>query len=97
LYLVAAILKTHSANKLLIVNKFSKEKFGIKHTARDGEYHAPGFLDKNKDELPVNLVRAINEGERVFIRIFNLRVRDDEIIPEEKLDPKAKYLGYKFR
>jgi myosin heavy subunit len=79
---------------LLIVDKFSKEKFGIKHTARDGIYTAPGFTDKNLDMLPANLVEAINQGERVFKRIFNLKVTDDEIIKEEKV---AKFLGYKFR
>jgi myosin heavy subunit len=56
IYLVNDIIKNHSKNEYFFTPKFSKDKFGVKHTARPGEYFGPGFIEKNKDELPGNLV-----------------------------------------
>jgi myosin heavy subunit len=92
-----ACVKTHTANKYFFVPKFSKDKFGIKHTARDGEYFCPGFRDKNIDELPPQLIEELSKSERVFKRIFFNRLSDDEQVVETVRDKKEKFLAFKFK
>ena len=94
---VDQIQKNHGKSPYIFWNKMDKNKFGIKHTAKDVFYYAPGFVEKNKDELPPNLLTALEKGNNVIMRIFNRKLTDDEEIAEKVNNPMEKFLGYKFR
>jgi myosin heavy subunit len=84
-------------NPFILFHKMKKEVFMIKHTAKDVWYWTPGFVDKNKDELPKNLLDSLQVCDRVMMRIFNRKLTDDEELKEKVNDPMEKFLGYKFR
>jgi myosin heavy subunit len=54
-------------------------------------------VEKNKDELPENLISCLITGEKEIMKIFQNKLTHDEIIEEKVKNPKDKYLGYKFR
>ena len=91
------IQKNHGKNPIVLWDKMNKDKFGVKHTAKDVMYFAPGFVEKNKDELPGNLLTCIEKGDRVILRIFNKKLTDNEELAEKVNNPMEKFLGYKFR
>jgi myosin-5 len=95
--LMNEITKNFGSSPYIFFDKLNREKFGIKHTAKDVYYYSPGFIEKNKDELPGNLVSAFSKGNKVIVRIFTKKLRDDEDIAEKVNNPMEKFLGYKFR
>ena len=95
--LMDQIKKAHEKNPFIFFDKIKQELFGIKHTAKKVFYYSPGFTDKNKDELPKNLIENLDTIDRVMIRIFKKKLTDDEVLQERIADPEEKFLGYKFR
>lgn len=95
--LLGDIDKNHTGNKYFWIPKLKKSIFGIKHTAKNVEYYIQGFVEKNKDELPKNLVEAIHEGDAEIMKIFDQKITHDEIIEDKVANPMEKFLGYKFR
>lgn len=91
------IRKSHEKNDYTFFNKMKTHLFGIKHTAKKVFYHSPGFIEKNKDELPPDLLKVLEGGDRVLIRIFLNKLTDDEIMEQKVIDPEEKFLGTKFR
>ena len=97
----ADIIKTHKNSDWIKFPRFSKEKsFIVKHTARDVEYLTDGFVEKNKDELSMFLRTAIETSKPDIVGIFNgtsglKKIADFD--PNAKIDPREKYLGFKFR
>lgn len=91
------IQKNHGKNPIVLWDKMNKDKFGVKHTAKDVMYFAPGFVEKNKDELPGNLLTCMEKGDRVILRVFNKKLTDNEELAEKVNNPMEKFLGYKFR
>ena len=95
---MSSILSTHNKkNDFFFENRLKNHLFGIKHTAKDVYYNVNGFSEKNKDELPPNLLDAINNGDQEVAKIFNNKLTFDEELPEKPKNHKEKYLGYKFR
>jgi myosin heavy subunit len=95
--LVDMINKNHGKNVYMFWHKMDKTKFGIKHTAKDVYYYSVGFIEKNKDELPLYLLETMDTGNRVIMRIFRNKLTDDEVMEEKVANPMEKFLGYKFR
>lgn len=95
--LLNSIAKNHTGNEYFWVPRLKKDIFGIKHTAKDVEYYIQGFCEKNKDELPGNLVEVIHEGDAEIMKIFDQKMTHDEVLEEKKKNPLEKFLGYKFR
>lgn len=95
--LLGQISRNHQGNEYFWVPRLKKDIFGIKHTAKDVEYYVQGFVEKNKDELPANLVETIHEGNKEIMKIFDQKITHDEVIEEKKKNPLEKFLGYKFR
>lgn len=95
--LIDEIKSFHSKDENFFSNKLNPLIFGIKHTAKDVVYTITGFVEKNKDELPENLVECLNKGEKGIVKVFQTKLSDDEVVEVKKKDPKNKYLGYKFR
>lgn len=95
--LVEEIKKFHSKDNRFFSDKLNHMIFGIKHTAKDVKYTTNGFVEKNKDELPENLLECLKLGEKELMKIFQGKLTHDEEIEEKVKNPKDKYLGYKFR
>ncbi len=97
------ILKMHKNSSSIKFPRFAKElSFIVKHTARDVEYLTEGFVEKNKDELSPFLKEAIETSKQDVVDIFNetsgLQMTESQIqAPKGKVDPREKYLGFKFR
>lgn len=98
------VTKAHKTGGHIIFPKFANQlSFIVKHTARDVEYMADGFVEKNKDELSSFLSRAIDTSITDVVEIFNeisgLGITREQIEEKEKAtkNPKEKYLGFKFR
>lgn len=95
--LVDQITKAHEKSPYMSFEKLRKEVFCIKHTAKKVTYYSPGFTEKNKDELPKNLLEAMEDCDKVMLRIFKRKLTDTEEIQEKIASPEEKFLGYKFR
>ena len=95
--LMNQIRNAHTKNEFTFFDKIKQELFGIKHTAKKVFYTSTGFTEKNKDELPKNLLDNLSNCDRVMMRIFNRKLTDDEVLEEKINDPEEKFLGYKFR
>lgn len=81
--------------------KFAKElSFIVKHTARDVEYLTDGFVEKNKDELSPFLKQAFDTSYATIVAIFDMKSGLRNLPPDDpnaKVNPKEKFLGFKFR
>lgn len=95
--LMDQIRKAHDKSEYMFFDKMKTHLFGIKHTAKKVFYHSPAFIEKNKDELPPDLLKVLDTGDRVIMRIFKNKLTDDEVIDEKVVDPEEKFLGTKFR
>jgi len=50
--------------------RLARDKFIVKHYAGAVEYETPGWRDKNKDQLPENLVEMVRKSANKFIAIL---------------------------
>jgi myosin-5 len=91
------VRNSHNANEVAFFDKLKQNKFGIKHTAKNVWYTTDGFTEKNRDEFPPNLMEALQKADKTILRIFSLKLTDDEKIEDKKKDPQEKFLGFKFR
>ena len=72
--------------------------FIVKHTARDVEYATHSFVEKNKDEISTFLKNTLETGNQTIVNIFKKKEGLDLVEKEEgRVNPKEKYLGFKFR
>jgi myosin-5 len=93
--------KNHKASEHMSFPKIQKNlSFTVRHTARDVEYLADSFVEKNKEEFPEFLQKFINTCKTSIVGIFN-NTLDHPIKEEPELvDPKKGRqlsLGFKFR
>jgi myosin-5 len=95
--LMDQIKKQHEKNPYMFFHKMKQEVFGVRHTAKKVFYYSPGFIEKNRDELPPDLLAVLDGGDRVMMRIFKNKLTDDEVIEDKVIDPEEKFLGTKFR
>jgi myosin heavy subunit len=86
-----------SAAGYTFYHKMKPQLFGIKHTAKDVYYFSTGFVEKNRDELPGNLLTALEKADPMIMMIFNKKLRMDEVLEDKVANPMEKFLGYKFR
>lgn len=91
------IRNNHKAKKNFSAPRLNPNIFAIDHTAKKVEYTINGFVEKNKDELPANLIEAVSKMDREIYKIFEEKMTHDEVKEVKVKDPKEKFLGYKFR
>lgn len=88
---LSAVYKTHlsveESNKRFNANKKqqSQRKFAIVHYAGVVEYDTAGFLEKNKDEMPMVASELFTNSSCVFIqdigKHFSTKINDADAIP----------------
>ena len=96
------IKRNHKTSQDIQFPRFSEHlSFIVIHTARDVEYLTDSFVEKNKDELSPYLQKAIDSSKKEIKDIFNnisgLNLPPKKVDPNERKNPKEKYLGFKFR
>ena len=87
--------KVSEKKGLIKYHRMHKELFYIKHTARDVEYTITGFIDKNKDDVSDDIVKAINTCDKHVVNIYNEIINDESTI-EENTEKNSKFLAFKF-
>ena len=104
------LIKNDKAFKKVKENKFKVDKFvspffTVQHTAKDVEYSNSNFIEKNKDETKINVLKAIlNSKNKIFNYIFTVSLSDEEFINEKNkltddkkwVNKDEKFLGLKF-
>lgn len=93
--------KNHKASEYVAFPKIQKNlSFTIRHTARDVEYLADGFVEKNKEEFPEFLQKFLNTCKASIVGIFNntldLPAKEETDIVDPKKGRQVS-LGFKFR
>ena len=87
------------------VDKFVSPFFSVEHTAKPVEYSCNNFIDKNKDETKINVLKSIlNSKSQIFNYIFTITLENDEFIAEKNkltddkkyVNKDEKFLGLKF-
>ena len=103
-------LKNDKAFKKVKENKFFVDKFvspffSVEHTAKTVEYSCNNFIDKNKDETKINILKSIlNSKSQIFNFIFTITLNNEEFISEKNkltddkkyVNKDEKFLGLKF-
>ena len=87
------------------VDKFVSPFFSVEHTAKTVEYYSNNFVDKNKDETKINVLKSIlNSKSQIFNYIFTVTLDNEEFIVEKDkltddkkwVNKDEKFLGLKF-
>ena len=87
------------------VDKFVTPFFKVDHTAKPVEYSCNNFIDKNKDETKINVLKSIlNSKNQIFNYIFTVTLNNEEFISEKNrltddkkwVNKDEKFLGLKF-
>ncbi len=87
------------------VDKFVSPFFSVVHTAKPVEYNSNNFIDKNKDETKINVLKSIlNSKSQLFNFIFTITLDNEEFIAEKNkltddkkwVNKDEKFLGLKF-
>ena len=87
------------------VDKFVSPFFSVQHTAKTVEYSCNNFIDKNKDETKINVLKAIlNSKNKIFNYIFTVTLNEEEFQKEKNkltddkkwVNKDEKFLGLKF-
>ena len=87
------------------VDKFVSPFFSVEHTAKPVEYNSNNFIDKNKDETKINVLKSIlNSKNQLFNFIFTITLDNQEFIEEKNkltddkkwVNKDEKFLGLKF-
>ena len=87
------------------VDKFISPFFSVQHTAKTVEYYSNNFIDKNKDETKINVLKAIlNSKNKIFNYIFTVTLNEEEFLKEKNkltddkkwVNKDEKFLGLKF-
>lgn len=60
--------KTHSEHNSYVRPQGNREHFTIKHYAGDVRYDTPGFLEKNRDTLAIDVMGALRVSENALVR-----------------------------
>ena len=104
------LIKKDKAFQKVKENKFSVAKFvtpffSVQHTAKTVEYYCNNFVDKNKDEIKINVLKAIlNSKNKIFNYIFTVTLDEEEFQKEKTrltddkkwVKKEDKFLGLKF-
>ena len=104
------LIKNDKAFQKVKENKFAVDKFvspffSVQHTAKTVEYYSNNFVDKNKDETKINVLKAIlNSKNKIFNYIFTVTLNDEEFLKEKNkltddkkwVNKDEKFLGLKF-
>ena len=104
------LIKNDKAFKKIKENKFFVGKFvtpffSVEHTAKTVEYSCNNFIDKNKDETKINVLKSIlNSKSQIFNLIFTITLNNEEFISEKDrltddkkwVNKDEKFLGLKF-
>jgi len=96
------LVKTyHKPGMAFAIPRMSKESFIVKHTAKDVEYNIENFRAKNKDELPKVIEDNMKNSSLTLVsRIWKGLCLDEdeaEAMSPSKINPRDRFLGYKFR
>ena len=87
------------------VDKFVSPFFSVVHTAKTVEYNSNNFIEKNKDETKINVLKSIlNSKNQIFNYIFTISLNNEEFISEKNrltddkkwVNKDEKFLGLKF-
>ena len=87
------------------VDKFVSPFFSVEHTAKAVEYCCNNFIDKNKDETKINVLKSIlNSKSQLFNYIFTITLNNEDFISEKNkltddkkwVNKDEKFLGLKF-
>ena len=104
------LIKNDKAFQKVKENKFAVDKFvtpffSVQHTAKTVEYYSNNFIDKNKDETKINVLKAIlNSKNKIFNYIFTVTLNEEEFQKEKNrltddkkwVNKDEKFLGLKF-
>ena len=104
------LIKKDKAFQKVKENKFAVDKFvtpffSVQHTAKTVEYHCNNFVDKNKDETKINVLKAVlNSKNKIFNFIFTVTLSEEEFEKEKNrltddkkwVNKDEKFLGLKF-
>lgn len=82
---VSKVLDTHTSHSYLESTKFNKMTFLIRHYAGDVIYDGSGFLEKNKDTLPTDLVTLLSSSASSLV---------SNIFTPRKASHGARHRGY---
>lgn len=82
---VSKVLDTHTSHSFLEGTKFNKMTFLIRHYAGDIIYDGSGFLEKNKDTLPTDLVTLLSSSASPLV---------SNIFTPRKTSHGARHRGY---
>ncbi|CAD7943474.1 unnamed protein product, partial [Amoebophrya sp. A25] len=94
--LVNKLTKVHSDHPRFQVVKLDRSAFVVKHFAGDVRYSSHRFLDKNKDQLSVDLIQCIKSSHCSYISsLFHGDARYEAPIPGRKR--KIKTISAEFR
>ena len=88
--------KISEKSGLIKYHRMHKELFFIKHTARDVEYTITGFIDKNKDDVSDDIIKAINTSDKNVVNIYNEIIDDESTVEEGEVTKNSKFLAFKF-
>ena len=95
--LMDQIQKNHSNSSYLSYDKLKQDIFAVRHVAKKVIYTSGGFVEKNKDELPMNLLEVIDTADKYMVRIFRKVLIEKEDVVSKSTDPDDKFLTHKFR
>ena len=104
------LIKNDKSFKKVKENKFFVDKFvtpffSVEHTAKTVEYSCNNFIDKNKDETKINVLKSIlNSKSQLFTFIFTVTLNNEEFTAEKNkltddkkyVNKDEKFLGLKF-
>ena len=87
------------------VDRFVSPFFSVEHTAKTVEYSSNNFVDKNKDEIKINVLKSIlNSKNQIFNYIFTVTLNNEDFLSEKNkltddkkwVNKDEKFLGLKF-
>jgi myosin heavy subunit len=89
---------------ILPINKFKTQLFGVKHYAGEVFYDSTNFLEKNRDAVNPDLIKAFSVSQNTVVKLlftesFNIRLQSGKNAKAvtSNTNMKAQTLTYKFK